>query len=333
MNKSRTAERNFILLLLAGILLVAAGIVAATCFGAKQISLQTVWDSLFSYREEMDHMLVRDARLPRAVSSMLVGGMLALTGAVMQGITRNPVAEPSVLGMSQGATLAVAISYVLLGIGMGGGLIAMAMAGSIVSGGFILLISLRNPSNLNLSKLLLAGTAASTFMLSLASTVALLGNRSQELAFWIAGGFGNTDWNDVRILLIFGGIASCLLFLLAGKINILNLGEETAIGLGIHPSRLRVIAIALMIPICAACVSVSGNIVFVGLVVPHIMRRLIGSDYHKLLPLSFLYGSVLLVWADILAKMVNLPYETPIGLFTAMIGVPFFLLLVRKEKG
>ena len=324
---------KIVILTILGLLIVAAGFLAAICIGSKAIHLNTIWESIFHYNEEnIDMLVIRDSRMPRAVASILIGGMLSLTGATMQGITRNPIADPTVLGMSQGATFAVALSIVTFQIA-GSGSVVAAMVGAVASGAFVLLISLRSARAMNVSKLLLAGTAASTFLLSLASTVAILGNRSQELAFWIAGGLGNTNWSDVKILLLYGGIASLLVVLLAGKINILSLGEDMAIGLGINPAKLRILAIVLIIPICAACVSVSGNIVFVGLIIPHIIRRLVGSDYRKILPLSFLYGAGLLVWADILAKTINTPYETPIGLFTSLLGVPFFLWLVRKERG
>jgi len=330
MNKE--TGRRFFILLVTGLVMVAAGVTAAACIGAKQIPISTVVESIFRYREEMDLMLVRDARLPRAIASVLVGGMLALTGAAMQGITRNPIAEPTILGMSQGATLAVAVATVFFAVGGGSAQVMISMIGALFSGGFVLLVSLHTSSKMNLSRLLLAGTAASTFMLSLASTVALIGNRSQEMAFWIAGGFGNTNWAEVRLLLGYGMICSVLLLSLAGRINIVNLGEEVAIGLGVRPAVVRFVAILLMIPICAVCVSISGNITFVGLFIPHIIRRIVGSDYRRIMPLSFLYGGALMVWADILARQVNAPYEIPIGLFTAIIGVPFFLFLVRKEK-
>lgn len=321
-----------ILFILTGLLFVGVGLFTATMLGAKQLSFTTVIRAIFQYQDELDLMLVRDLRLPRAIASMLVGGMLALSGAAMQGITRNPVAEPTILGMSQGATLAVTIATVSLGIA-GSGKVLFAMLGALVSGGLLLLISIKSKISMNIAKLLLAGTAASMFFLSMASTIALLGNKSQELAFWVAGGFGNAKWSDIKLLVLFGGICSLGLFLMAGRINLLSLGEEVAIGLGIDPSKLRMIVIVMLIFICGACVSVSGNIVFIGLVVPHVVRKIVGSDYRVLMPISFLYGSALLIWADVLAKMVNLPYETPIGLFTAMLGVPFFLWLVRKEKG
>lgn len=329
---NRKKKRRMILFILTGLLFVGVGLFTATMLGAKQLSFTTVIRAIFQYQDELDLMLVRDLRLPRAIASMLVGGMLALSGAAMQGITRNPVAEPTILGMSQGATLAVTIATVSLGIA-GSGKVLFAMLGALVSGGLLLLISIKSKISMNIAKLLLAGTAASMFFLSMASTIALLGNKSQELAFWVAGGFGNAKWSDIKLLVLFGGICSLGLFLMAGRINLLSLGEEVAIGLGIDPSKLRMIVIVMLIFICGACVSVSGNIVFIGLVVPHVVRKIVGSDYRVLMPISFLYGSALLIWADVLAKMVNLPYETPIGLFTAMLGVPFFLWLVRKEKG
>lgn len=326
-------NKKLILLSIMGLLLMAAGITVAICFGSKTIPFEVVYKSIFHYDKSMDMMLIRDARIPRALCSILIGGMLAMGGGVMQGITRNPIAEPSVLGITQGATLAVAAFSVFGMAGGGAGRSVAALIGAFVSGFLILFFGMKNASNMSLSRLLLAGTAFSTFFLSLASTIALLGNRSQELAFWVAGGLGNTTWQDVQLLLSVGGIASILCLCLSQKINIINLGEETAVGLGVNPYRIRLIAVSLLVLICAVCVSVSGNIVFVGLIVPHVVRKVVGADYRKVMPLSFLWGGVLLVWADVAAKMANIPYETPISLFTAFLGIPVFLILVRKEQG
>lgn len=315
-----------------GIILVATGLAVATCVGAKNIPLSTVWDSLFHYEDTLDMQLVRNARLPRAIASALVGGILALAGAMMQGVTRNPIAEPSVLGMTQGATLAVAFvstnasMYGLLGNTMA------AFIGALLSGGLILLFSMQKAANMSMARLLLAGTAMSTFFISMASVIAMLNNRSQELSFWVAGGFRTASWKQVMLLLIVGGIATILSFFMAHKINIVSLGEEVSIGLGVNPVKIRFLAILLLIPMCAVSVATAGNIAFTGLIVPHIIRKTVGQDYRYVMPLSFLLGSALLVWADIAARMVNIPYETPIGIFTAVLGVPVFILLVRKEK-
>lgn len=316
-----------------GIVMLATGILVAICVGAKNISLETVFNSIFAYKEELDMQLVRDVRLPRALSAAIVGGLLGMAGAMMQGVTRNPIAEPSIMGITQGATLAVAISAVSASVYGALGNYSAAFLGALISGILVLLFSIQSAANMSLSRLLLAGTAMSTFFISLASVIAMLGNRSQDLSFWIAGGFRAITWKQVYPLVIIGGICIILALTLSHKVNIVNLGEDVAIGLGVNPVKIRIFTILLLIPMCAVSVATAGNIAFVGLIVPHIIRKIVGSDYRKIMPLSLLFGAVLLTWSDILARMVNHPYETPIGLFTSIIGVPIFLLIVRKERG
>ena len=325
-------NKKLVLLTTVGVLFLIAGMFASMVIGAKDIPLHDVWNGIFRQAEGINGQLVREVRAPRMLSSLLVGGMLALTGAMMQGVLRNPISEPSIMGVTQGATLAVAIATVSPFIGGMYGNFLMGLLGSAISGVLILLFSMKNASMRSLSKILLAGTAMSTFFLSLASVVALLGNRSQELAFWVAGGFRQANWLQVAFLVIIGGICSILAMTLSGKINLVNLGDEVAIGLGISPEKVKLLTILCIIPICGVCVAVAGNIGFVGLFVPHIIRKLIGNDYRKLMPVSFLWGSVILLFADILARKLMAPYEMPVGLFTACIGVPVFLMLVRKEK-
>lgn len=312
--------------------LVAVGLLAATSLGVKMIPVEIVWKSIFRYDGELDAMLVRDSRLPRAVCSALVGGMLAMTGAIMQGITRNPMAEPSLLGMTQGATLAVAIASVNMSVyGLLGNSLA-ALLGAVASGALVLLFSMQNVGRGGLSRLLMAGTAMSTFFLSLASMIALLGNRSRDLAFWLSGGFRTATWKSAWLLLAVACAGILLSLALSGRINILSLGDEAAAGLGVKPGRVRIQAVAVLIPLCAVCVATAGNIAFVGLIVPHILRRLLGDDARRLIPMSFAGGAALLVWADIAAKMANPPYELPIGLFSALMGIPIFIAQVRRER-
>lgn len=309
------------------------GLFIAVSAGAKQIPFQTVWDSIFHFESTLDMELVRNARLPRAVCTALVGGFLAISGAMMQGVTRNPIAEPSLMGISQGATLAVACMFTSPTLyGFMGNTFA-AFVGAIISGSLVLLFSIQNARNMNISRLLLAGTALSTFFISIATVLALLTNRSQSLAFWVAGGFRAANWNSVWLLLVVGSVCTVLAFLLAPRINIVSLGEDVAIGLGENPMKVRIYTLIVIIPLCAISVAVAGNVAFVGLIVPHIVRRIVGQDYRYGIPLSFLAGATLLVWSDVAARLVNQPYETPIGLFTSLIGVPFFLWMVRKERG
>lgn len=315
-----------------GVLLLFIGMIASIHIGAKNIPFNEVYHAIVQPDDSINAQLVRDIRLPRMLCAVLTGGMLALTGTMMQGVMRNPIAEPSVLGVTQGASLAVAISAVSPIIRSVYSNFFMALIGAFISGILILLFTMQRASNQSISRILLAGTAMSTFFLSLASVVALLGNRSQELAFWIAGGLRQAGWIQVFFLLIIGGFFSIAALLLSGKINLISLGDEAATGLGISPEKIKLYTILYLIPICGVCVATAGNIGFIGLFIPHIIRKLIGNDYRKLMPLSFLYGSIILVFSDIAARIISAPYELPVGLFTACIGVPVFLLLVRKEK-
>ena len=308
------------------------GLIVAICAGAKSIPLRTVWDSIFHYEDVLDMQLVRDVRIPRVICTAFVGGLLGITGAMMQGVTRNPVAEPSLMGITQGATFAIALVGASSSLyGLLGNTLA-AFIGALVSGLLVLGFSMKSARNMNMSRLLLAGTALSTFFISMATVIALLTNKSQNLAFWISGGFRATTWESVQLVIVVGGIATIISFFLAPKINIVNLGEDVCIGLGQNPVRIRMQTLLLIIPMCAVCVAVAGNIAFVGLIVPHIVRKILGQDYRVIMPVSFLFGATLVIWADVLARLVNQPYETPIGLFTSLVGVPLFIWMVRKES-
>lgn len=317
-------KRHILLATVVGMLLLLLGIFISIQNGAKQIPLSDIISVFFSSADTLHSQLILDVRLPRLLASILCGGLLAMSGAMTQGILKNPVAEPSILGITQGATMFVALSSFLPAF-------PMAIFGAAISGLLIFSFSLKKGIRQDLSLLLLAGTALSMLFLSLASIFALLQNRSQELAFWIAGGFRNISWFHVHGFIVIAIIAFLAIFFLAQKINLLSLGDEAAIGLGISPNKIRRYVLFLMIPICAICVASAGNIAFVGLFIPHILRKIIGNDYRSLLPLSFLYGGVLLLFADVLARTISAPYELPVGLFTAFLGIPVFLLQVRKE--
>ena len=173
----------------------------------------------------------------------------------------------------------------------------------------------------------------STFLISLTTIIGLLSNQSQMIGFWVSGGFRNVNWTDFKLISIVAIIGLIIAIFLSPKINILNLGDDVAIGLGESPEKIRLKTILTIIPMCAAAVAVGKNIAFVGLIVPQIVRKLLGEDYRKNIPCAFILGAVLLTFADIAARMLFDPYETPIGVFTALIGVPFFISIARKERG
>lgn len=326
-------KRHTVIFTIISMLLLVIGLVLAVRLGSVHISFSDIWDSIFNYSKTLELMLVRDVRIPRALSVLFTGGILGVTGAMIQGVTRNPIAEPSILGVSQGATLVIAIFYAL-GITISTRNVMIAsFIGALITGLIVLAFISKKANNNSIAKILLAGTALSTFFISLTTIVGLLSNQSQMIGFWVSGGFRNAGWADFKLVFFVGVIGLIIAILLSAKINILNLGDDVAIGLGENPEKIRFATLMVMIPMCAAAVAVGKNIAFVGLIVPQIVRKILGEDYRKNIPCSFLVGAVLLTYADIAARMLLDPYETPIGVFTALIGIPFFISLVRKERG
>lgn len=327
------ATKHTIVLSVVGILLLLPGVFLAISLGALEIGWQEIWNGIFHYEGSLTDMMIMDVRIPRVICVLVVGGILGMTGAMMQGVTRNPIAEPSLLGISQGATLLIACLYAAgIGATTKNTMIA-AFVGALLSGLLVLFFTMKNPGNMSMTKLLLAGTAMSTFFSALTTVAGLLSNQSQMIAFWVSGGFRNASWLDVKIILAAGIPGFVLAMLLSPKINLLHLGDDVAIGLGERPQRIRFLTIMLLIPLCAATVVVGKTIGFVGLMVPQTVRLLVGEDYRRILPCSFLLGAVLLTYADVAARMLYNPYEIPIGIFTAMLGVPFFLYMAGKERG
>lgn len=324
-----------IILLIVGLILLGFGIFISISLGAKDINFNTVIHSLFNNSDDINTKIIRDVRVPRALAALLVGGFLSVAGAIMQGVTRNPIAEPSVLGITQGATFAIAIAFVLQRVYKdlvisSFSLMVFAFLGASISGILVYFFSSRSRRKVDPVKLALAGTALGTLLISLAMGISMYFNLSKELSFWIQGGLVSANFEGVKMLVILGGIAFVFAMLLSKKITILSLGEEVAIGLGENTNKIRFLSILIVIVLTGASVAVAGNIVFVGLIVPQIIKKIIGADYKFIIPLSMVYGGVLLVFSDIIARMINQPYETPIGSITAIIGVPVFIYLVRK---
>ena len=329
----KQSSKRLSIFLICSLLLLVVGLVLAVRLGSVHIAFSDIFNSIFNYSENLELMLVRDVRIPRALSVLMTGGILGVTGAMIQGVTRNPIAEPSILGVSQGATLVIAIFYAA-GIGITTKNVMIAsFIGALITGLIVLGFISKKANNNSIAKILLAGTAMSTFFVSLTTVIGLLTNQSQMIGFWVSGGFRNATWADFKLVFIVGIIGLIITMILSPKINILNLGDDVAIGLGESPEKIRFITLMVMIPMIAAAVAVGKNITFVGLIIPQVVRKILGEDYRKNIPCSFLLGAVLLTYADIAARMLFNPYETPIGVFTAIIGIPFFISVARKERG
>ncbi len=287
------SKKRTIIFVICSLLLLVGGLVLAVRLGSVHITFRDIFDSIFNYSETLEKMLVRDVRIPRALAVLFTGGILGVTGAMIQGVTRNPIAEPSILGVSQGATLVIAIFYAT-GIAITTTNVMIAsFIGALITGIIVLGFISKKANNNSIAKILLAGTAMSTFFISLTTVIGLLSNQSQMIGFWVSGGFRNASWADFKLVFFVGSIGLIIAMMLSQKINILNLGDDVAIGLGQSPEKIRFTTLMVMIPMCAAAVAVGKNIAFVGLIVPQIVRKILGEDYRRNIPCSFLLGAVL----------------------------------------
>ena len=233
----KQSKKHTTIFVIGSLLLLIGGLILAIRLGSVHINFSDIWNSIFNYSETLELMLIRDVRIPRALSVLLTGGILGVTGAMIQGITRNPIAEPSILGVSQGATLVIAIFYAM-GIAINTQNVMIAsFIGALITGIIGLGFISKKANNNSIAKILLAGTAMSTFFLSLTTVIGLLSNQSQMIGFWVSGGFRNASWSDFKLVFIVGTIGLIIAILLSPKINILNLGDDVAIGLGENPKR------------------------------------------------------------------------------------------------
>jgi len=284
-------------------------------------------------------VIIWKVRMPRIMMSALVGASLAVVGAAFQGIFRNPLADPHILGVSSGAafgaTLAMLteISAGFLGLGTVG---VFAFAGALATVFLVYHISIIGGER-SVTSMLLTGTALSTFLSSLISLLMTFHNdRIEKVYMWTMGSFSSATWGKVGFLSIFVLLGAGVLFLYAGKLNVILLGEDEAKCLGIDVMRVRrhiIIAASLLV---GAAVAVSGIVGFVGLIIPHCIRLLIGMDNKRLMPYAFLAGAIFVALCDTVARTVAAPTDIPVGIITSMLGAPYFIFLVltlRKKKG
>ncbi len=310
--------RHPILLLPVLLIVLLVSIVITACIGVSGLSLLT-------FDSDMIHKLIFEVRLPRIIGALLVGGGLAAAGCVMQGLFRNPMADPYIIGTSTGGALGAASAIFFLG----GILMPLfAFIGAAASTITVYLISKRN-GRMAVETLLLSGLAVSLFLSAMLSFIMYMsGNNLHQIMFWMMGGFWNMYWDDVGLALLIP-VAAVILYIFSRDLNVMALGEEEAIHLGVNTERTKKILLMISTFITAIAVSISGCIGFVGLIIPHIMRIFTGPDHRILLPASMLAGSILLIWTDTFAR--TLPVEIPVGIVTAFLGAPFFIYLLRRR--
>lgn len=321
---------------LAVVLLAAAAVavLVSVRFGAVPLSTSEALGALAGRGSSVHRTIVVELRLPRAVLALLVGGGLSLAGAVFQALLRNPLAEPYILGVSGGAAVAAVLvmalgvvsagSWVLPGAAFGGALVAIVLVFRVASAA---------DRSLDVRVLLLAGVVVGAFFTACISLILSISEAEtvRSAVLWMMGSLAGADWRSVALAAAYTLPAAIAVLGLARPLNLLAIGEETASYLGTEVERVKKLAYGIASLLTAAGVAVAGIIGFVGLIVPHGVRLVAGSDHRTLLPLSFLAGAAFLAVADLVARTLLAPTEIPIGVITAFVGVPLFLVLLRRS--
>ncbi|KAB8316549.1 iron ABC transporter permease [Tolypothrix campylonemoides VB511288] len=314
------------------IMILLIGLVYSVTLGAAKIPLDKILESFITFDNSYEHLVIQTVRLPRSLIAILVGSALAVSGALMQGLTRNPLADPGILGIQSGAAVAVVVTIFVFGstsvhdytiaafVGAGTTAILVYFLGSLGRGG-------ATPLNLTV-----AGAALTAFISSVTSAILIVSQRTlEEIRFWLAGSLAGRDINIFFQALPFVVVGFAIAFALARQITTMSLGEDVAKGLGQQTAWVKIITAISVVLLAGSSVAIAGPIGFIGLVVPHIVKFFIKADYRWILPYSAVVGAVLLLVADIAARVLLKPQELPVGVMTALIGAPFFVYLAKSK--
>lgn len=303
-------------------------------YGTKEMSMLTAWEALFSFDEaSVDHQIIWTARLPRAIAVLVVGAFLAVAGAVMQGITRNYLASPSLMGVNDGSAFVITLAVIFLPGLPNYQMILLSMLGSALGAGLVFGFGSLIRNGLSPVRLAIIGTVIGTFLSSIASAVAMYYQVSQTVTVWYNTKVQSVDPEMLWLSIPFGAAGVLLAMASARAITITSLGEDVAIGLGQKTKTVRLLSMLSVVLLTGTAVALVGKVAFVGLVIPHVVRFLVGEDYRFIIPCSLVMGAFFLSFCDLVSRYVNFPFETPIGVVTAIIGVPFFLYLIRTRGG
>ncbi|MEF3353588.1 iron ABC transporter permease [Paenibacillus sp. GYB006] len=330
--KIRTRPVRAFLTLAIGLIAVILFMGVSIAVGAADISLSTVYEALVSFNPDVtQHTIIHELRIPRSIADVLIGAAFAVAGAVMQGMTRNPLADSGLLGINSGAIFMIAVALAFFPEMSYNGTMIFAFIGAFIATALVYGTSSLGKARVTPIRLVLAGAAVSALLTALSQGIAIHFRLSQDLAYWVAGGVAGIKMPQVLSILPWISLALIAAMLVSRSITLISLGDEVASGLGQKTGLIKIIGGMIVLILAGAAVSVAGPIGFVGLVVPHLVRYIVGVDYRYIIPCSAVVGSLLMLLADIGARMINPPYETPISALFALVGVPFFLYISRKS--
>ena len=332
-NKQLLIPRNFIKVLILSIILLGICVLASLAFGSRTIGWNELMIGLFHPDVQTHEANVVRQRMARTLFSIMCGAALGVSGALMQSVTRNPIADPSILGVNTGAALFVVCGISFLGIGTASQYIWLALAGAIITAIFVFGFGSMGSGGATPLKLVLAGAATSAALSSLVMAIMIpRSNVMDQFRYWQVGSVGAGNWSSISTFVPFLIIGILLALLTAPALNALALGDEVATGLGVRTGTLRLIAAFGGVLLCGVTTALAGPIGFIGLLATHVMRLIIGPDLRYIIPMSALSGAIILTISDICGRLVGRPGELEVGIVTAFIGAPILILLTMKAK-
>lgn len=319
--------------LLLGLVLLLFCFIASVRFGFTTVKWSDLTAALTDYDESsMEQVVVMTTRVPRALIAAAIGASLAMAGAIMQAVTRNPLASPSVMGINAGASAGIVAAITIFKVTQMSMLIWISFGGAAFAAAAVYMLGSLGRDGLSPLKIIMAGSAMTALFASFTQGM-LVHNESglQDVMFWLAGSIAGRDLQTLLAVLPYMGAGWLAALLLSRQLNVIAMGDEAAKGLGQRTGLIKLAAGIIVVVLAGGAVSVAGPIGLIGIVIPHIARYVCGQDYRWLLPYSALFGAILLLLADVVARFVILPEEVPVGIMTAAVGAPFFIYIARKE--
>lgn len=330
-NHTIMKKRKVIVLAILSVFFFLSGILLSLCFGSRFVSFSAVANALLGKETASLEAKVVLARVPRTIFGILAGGALGISGTLMQSVTRNPVADPSILGINTGASLFVVVGIAYLHISSANQYIWLAILGALLTTLLVYGIASLGKEGATPLKLALSGSAVAITLGSFVSTIMLPNDTvMQNFRFWTVGSIGRATTESIRLIFPFIAVGFLLSVCLAPSLNALALGDEAASALDVNVKFVRSAATAASALLCGATTALAGPIGFVGLMVPHLIRLFLGSEMRLMMPFSFLGSSTLLLISDIIGRIIGSPGETEVGIVTAVLGAPLFIYIIRK---
>ncbi|MBD8138360.1 iron ABC transporter permease [Bacillus sp. CFBP 13597] len=313
------------------ILLLLFLLCSSIVYGYTDTTWKMAIDAFTDFNGTNEHIVIQSVRLPRALIASAIGASLAISGVLMQTLTKNPLASPDIFGVNAGAGLAVVTGVTVFGISNLQVFTWLSFLGAAIAAISIFMIGSMGRAGLTPMKLTLAGAAMTAMVASLTQGL-LVSNEAllEQVLFWLAGSVSGRSLDNLVAVLPYLAAGWVLALIMSGKMNVLSMGEDVAKGLGLNIAFLKLVLGLAIILLSGGSVAVAGPIGFIGIVVPHLTRSIVGIDHRWLIPFSGLFGAVLLIAADVISRYILMPREVPVGVMTAIIGTPFFIYIARK---